>query len=97
MSEPTSDDRRKFQVTLADAFQRAAAEHPQISVDPEVMGGAPCIIGTRISVYWILDQVRARGCILSMDTPGPVLTVEQVKEALGFAAEVIECALEDGE
>ncbi len=92
-----SDDRRKFQVTLADAFQRAVDEFQYISVDPEVMGGAPCIKGTRIPVYGILDYVRRGG---SLDGPRRGwlhLSREQVMEALGFAAEVIECPLEDGE
>ncbi len=95
MSEPTSDDRRKFQVTLADAFERAVDEFAYISVDPKVMGGAPCIKGTRIPVYRILDSVREGD---SLDYPiraWPLLTRWQVREALGFAAEVIECALED--
>ena len=96
MSEPTSDDRRKFQVTLADAFQRAVDEFQYISVDPEVMGGAPCIRGTRITVYGILDSVREGGSLEDPRRGWARLSREQVKEALGFAAEVIECALEDG-
>jgi len=96
MSEPTSDDRRKFQVTLADAFQRAVDEFQYISVDPEVMGGAPCIRGTRVTVHGILDSVREGGSLEDPRRGWERLSREQVKEALGFAAEVIECALEDG-
>ena len=91
------DDIRTYQLPLVESFQRAAKSHPLISIDAEVMAGAPCIKGTRILVYGILDSVRHGS---SLDAPlrcWPRLTLEQVEQALRFAAEVIECPIEDEE
>ncbi len=96
MSKPTNDDRRKFRVPLPASFQRALKAHPLISVDAAVMAGAPCVRGTRIPVYTILNVVCTRGSIFEARSQWPnSLTVEQVREALSFAAAVIECPLED--
>ena len=36
---------------------RMANRHPRISVKPEVMGGKPCIEGTRIPVDLIVEKL----------------------------------------
>src|SRR5580658_8370751 len=37
-----------YALPLIDLFRTAAKSYPSISIDFEVMGGAPCISGTRI-------------------------------------------------
>ena len=36
------------------------SEFPRISIDPEICGGKPCIKGTRIPVYMVLELVEAK-------------------------------------
>ena len=73
-------------------FQEAVSVYSGISVDRSTMAGAPCIAGTRIPVYMVLDAVEYYG---SLDvTPSyPHLTLQQVKDAIGFAKLVVECPL----
>ncbi len=98
MSEPTSDDRRAYRVPLAAEFQRVLKLCPLISVDAEIMCGAPCIRGTRIPVYVIVDTVRRVGSVgRAPSAHNHRVTREAVEQALEFAASVIECPLEDGE
>ncbi len=91
------DGIRSYQLPLVESFQRAAKSHPLISVDADVMAGAPCVKGTRIPVYGILDSVRHGGSLVNPFREWPRLTLEQVEQALRFAAEVIECPIEDDE
>lgn len=59
---------------------------PEISVDPQVMGGKPCIRGTRVTVGTIVGQLGAgtsRDRLLEMY---PYITREQVDACLRFAA-----------
>ncbi|MBW2397189.1 MAG: DUF433 domain-containing protein [Deltaproteobacteria bacterium] len=58
----------------------------RISVDPDVRSGKPCIKGTRITVYDVLEYLAggmAEDEILG-DFPG--LKVEDIRACLGFAA-----------
>ena len=86
---------RSYALPVAGAFRIASKEYPSISVDPEVMGGAPCVVGTRIPVYMILDAIEYHGTIEGAIRSYPRLTVEQVKDAIGFAKLVVECPLAD--
>ena len=68
---------------------KMANRHDRISVKHEVMGGKPCIKGTRIPVDLIL---RYLGDGQSMDDilqAFPGLTVEDVRAAAAFAADVV--------
>ena len=58
------------------------------------MAGAPCVEGTRIPVYMILDAIECCGSIEGALESYPRLTLEQVKEAIGFAKLVVECPIE---
>ncbi|HWS83179.1 MAG TPA: DUF433 domain-containing protein [Ktedonobacteraceae bacterium] len=59
-----------------------------ISTDPEVLGGRPCIAGTRISVGLILEQLSFGATIDYLLEQYPdLLTREQILAALAFASE----------
>lgn len=60
--------------------------HPRISVNPEVMDGAPCISGTRIPVAAILGQLAAGRDQRQILTDYPVLTPLDLSAALSLAA-----------
>lgn len=57
-----------------------------ISADPEVLGGRPCIAGTRISVELILEQLSFGATIDYLLEQYPQLTPEQIFAALRFAS-----------
>ena len=63
--------------------------HPRISRHPDVMGGQPCISGTRIPVTAVLGQFAAgrdQGQILA---DYPSLTHLDLSAALSFAARTL--------
>ncbi|PYV33175.1 MAG: hypothetical protein DMG22_10825 [Acidobacteria bacterium] len=88
-------DVRSYAVVLAEVFRTAAKQCPLIGTDPHVMAGAPCIAGTRIPVYGVLDALEHLGTIDGVLQSYPRLTTEQVKDAIMFAKLVVECPLED--
>jgi uncharacterized protein (DUF433 family) len=61
-------------------------DHPRISRDPAIMVGKPCIKGTRVPVYIVVDCI-ASGYTLEQVLAGyPHLTAEDVTAALHYAA-----------
>lgn len=59
---------------------------PEISVNPLVMGGKPCIRGTRVTVGCVVGQIAegiSRERLLELY---PYITGEQVDACLRFAA-----------
>ena len=58
----------------------------RISIDTEVMGGVPCIRGTRIPVAMLVRMAAAGGTIAQIVAEYPQLSEEDVGEALRFAA-----------
>lgn len=61
-------------------------KEPEISVDSRVMGGKPCIRGTRVTVGCIVGQLgsgTSRERLLEMY---PYITNQQIDACLRFAA-----------
>ena len=59
----------------------------RISIDPAVRSGKPCIRGTRIAVYDILEYLAGGMSLDQVVRDFPGLTNEDVRAALEFAAE----------
>ena len=59
-----------------------------ISVDPNVMHGVACIVGTRIPVSVVLDNLAARVSEERLLAEYPSLMQESVAAALAYAAEL---------
>jgi uncharacterized protein (DUF433 family) len=59
---------------------------PLISVDHRVMGGAPCITGTRIPVAMLVRMIAAGASNEEILEGYPQLREEHLAEALRFAA-----------
>jgi uncharacterized protein (DUF433 family) len=57
-----------------------------IGIDPEVLGGKPCIAGTRISVELILEQLSLGATIDYLLDQYPQLTQAQIYAVLAFAS-----------
>lgn len=64
------------------AFQR-------ISADPRIMGGVPCIDGTRIPVSAILGYMAAGMTHDEILADFPELTADDLHEALQYAAAAV--------
>ena len=58
----------------------------RIVVDPKVRSGKPCIRGTRITVYDVLEYMAGEMSEAEILTDFPGLTTEDLKACLAFAA-----------
>jgi uncharacterized protein (DUF433 family) len=63
---------------------------PRITIDPEQMGGVPCIRGLRIPVATILAMLAEGMTEQEILAAYPDLEPEDIKEDLKFAAEVVQ-------
>jgi uncharacterized protein (DUF433 family) len=61
-------------------------DFPHIVADFKVLGGKPCIKGTRISVEFILEVVASGATIQSITEAYPQLSPQAVEEAIRYAA-----------
>jgi uncharacterized protein (DUF433 family) len=57
-----------------------------IMSDPAILGGKPCVKGTRISVTFILELYASGATLDEVLNAYPQLTAEGVAEALRYAA-----------
>lgn len=57
-----------------------------ISIDPSVRSGKPCIKGTRITVYDILEYLAGGMSEEEILKDFPDLTLEDIRACLAFAA-----------
>lgn len=56
-------------------------------MDPEVMGGKPCIRGMRVTVGMIVESLGAGRSTQDLLADFPYLEDADIREALGFAAQ----------
>jgi len=63
-------------------------DHPNISADPNVMTGMPCIRGTRVTVANVVRQIAAGRTADEICSDYPYLTPDSIRAALDFAADV---------
>lgn len=77
---------QRRQRRLHPRHNRAVTWQDRISVDAAVRSGKPCIKGTRITVYDLLEYLA--GGMTEDEIPGdfPDLTRDDVRAALAFAA-----------
>lgn len=61
--------------------------HDRISTDPSIMGGKPCVAGTRIPVDILLDYLGSGQTITQVLDGYPALTEDDVLAAIRFAAD----------
>lgn len=61
-------------------------ELDRITIDPQVMGGQPCIRGIRIPVSIIIRMIAAGNMTQEILAEYPELEEEDIKQALEYAA-----------
>lgn len=54
----------------------------RIAIDPEIRGGKPCIKGTRITVYDILEYLAGGMSETQILSDFPSLSIEDIRAAL---------------
>jgi uncharacterized protein (DUF433 family) len=59
-------------------------ELKRITVNPEVMGGKPCIRGMRVTVGMIVEAVAAGRTIQDLLADFPYLEAQDIREALSY-------------
>ena len=64
-------------------------QFPRITIDPEQMGGVPCIRGFRIPVATVVGMVAADMKKEDILQELPDLEQDDIKEALVFAAQTL--------
>lgn len=88
---PTAKD---FNISMREVFAVAEKQIPSIIIRQGLVGGNPCIKGTRIPVYMILDAIEYHGSLKRVLKSYPQLTIEQVKDAVRFSKITLECCVE---
>jgi uncharacterized protein (DUF433 family) len=63
--------------------------YQRISVDHQIMGGVPCIAGTRIPVATVVGMVGDGMSVEQIVDDYPQLSVDDIHEALHFAADAV--------
>jgi uncharacterized protein (DUF433 family) len=61
-------------------------ELDRITVNPEIMGGKPCVRGMRVTVGMLVGQIGAGRSIDALLADFPYLEREDVMQALRYAA-----------
>ncbi len=62
---------------------------PRITIDPEVMGGAPCVRQSRVPVATLLAMMAEGMSVTDILTDLPFLDEEDLTEVLNFAADAV--------
>jgi len=62
----------------------------RITVNPDPLGGKPCIRGLRISVGMVVQMVAAGKTIEEVISEYPYLEAEDVRQALAYSAALAE-------
>ena len=75
----------EYALRLYKSLQMNYREH--ISIDPNVRFGKPCITGTRITVYDVLQWMAAGMTLAAILEDFPELTELQIRACLAYAAD----------
>jgi uncharacterized protein (DUF433 family) len=72
-------------VEISDGLATLERAKAMVSSDPSIMGGAPCIVGTRIPVHMLADMVANGDTVDAVAAVYPLLTTDQVRLAGVYA------------
>jgi uncharacterized protein (DUF433 family) len=68
------------------AVDHPSDSKPEIASDPAILGGKPCIRGTRLSVEFILELLASGANETAIVSAYPQLSAEAVRAAIAYAA-----------
>ena len=75
-----------IEAILEDWIDEEPEAFDRIATRPDLLGGKPCIAGSRISVQFILERLAGDDSIADIVSTYPHLTAEEIKQAILFAA-----------
>jgi uncharacterized protein (DUF433 family) len=67
-------------------YHEHVQQFQRITMDPEMMGGKPCIRGMRVTVGMVVEALSAGRTIEQLLADFPYLEEQDIREALAFAA-----------
>jgi uncharacterized protein (DUF433 family) len=67
-------------------YDNSVQELRRITMNPDVMGGKPCIRGMRVTVGMIVEALAAGRTTADLLADFPYLEEQDIREALAFAA-----------
>jgi uncharacterized protein (DUF433 family) len=67
-------------------YDHVMQQFDRITMDPEVMGGKPCIRGLRVTVGMIVEALAAGRTVEQLPADFPYIDESDIREALAFAA-----------
>jgi len=85
---------KNFDVSFSSVLEHAQQMSLFVDIDCDILGGTPRIGDTRIPVYRILNAIDEYGSLGGVTTAYRSLTIEQVRDAVQFAAHVLEFPVE---
>jgi len=68
------------------SYHEQMQQFQRITIDPEMMGGKPCIRGLRVTVGMVVEALSAGRTTEQLLADFPFLEEPDIREALGFAA-----------
>jgi uncharacterized protein (DUF433 family) len=66
------------------------AEQMRITVNPEVCGGRPIVVGTRVRVADVLSMLAGGASESEILADFPYLTADDIRTCVAYAAEAVE-------
>jgi len=85
--DPISDRMSKVDRAESGPYSRRMDYRDRITIEPDKLGGKPCIRGLRITVYDVLDYLASGMSHDEILRDFPDLTAEDIRACLAFAAE----------
>jgi uncharacterized protein (DUF433 family) len=82
-----TDRAAKVDLTEPHPYSRRMDYRERIIIEPDKLGGKPCIRGLRITVYDVLDYLASGMSQDEILRDFPDLTPEDIRACLAFAAE----------
>jgi uncharacterized protein (DUF433 family) len=67
-------------------YDEHVQELRRITIDPDVMGGKPCIRGMRVTVGMIVEAIAAGRTVKELLADFPYIEEQDIREALAYAA-----------
>jgi uncharacterized protein (DUF433 family) len=67
-------------------YHEHVQELRRITIDPDVMGGKPCVRGMRVTVSMIVEAIAAGRTVEELLADFPYLDEQDIREALAYAA-----------
>ena len=64
--------------------------YPRVSVDHTIMGGVPCVRGTRIPVATVVGMIAEGMTVDEIISDFPQLAVDDIQDSLRYAAAAVD-------